>query len=592
MDLILSHTNGDWYYHLFYQLAAISGFLIYLWFGIKRKYPMHNWVLISVAGFVFFTLGMRIGTLSIEEWKFFVADGNLPLQTGQTSIGGLVGFFLAIWMVQKALKSNYPVFDVFAFTIPVVLIIQRAGCLLAGCCFGTPTNGTFGVQYAQHFPIYTHHQIEDLIATDAAHSAAIHPVPIYLIVVSILCLSILLPAKKRLRKPGSLFALSIFILASGRFFVEFFRDPITNHQLGDYAFGLKKVQWIIMAISLIALLSVFLLEKYGNQRSKILKERKGIFRPLIISIALILIVLPLTSSLDTAEVENLFFRFVFLGCAFLYFIIQEKEYLHPSFAYLLVPLFAVVWMGQTVDPKLKTKARIVYETGTHEIGFSGGNITGTEREYSGTGCNARLIKVTEYESKSSFGYFYDHSRVKDNGNKSKLGIGLNVTNTMADEYNPSGVLLTQKNKPGIAVSTAFGIDNKYMGFRAGFWVGQIYLYNPRPYRSETSVSTEAFFPILNLRLGSLDGVSVSGSVGDDYIFGTYRYTAKVGIGVNLSGYNKPEQSLYLGYTDRDQFNLEGNFSISEQIAIHPSVFLGDDTQWGIGIKYRPSLSNK
>ncbi|HMG92519.1 MAG TPA: hypothetical protein VK589_20815, partial [Chryseolinea sp.] len=57
----IPHIN---YYSLFYLTAFFIGFIILLWEGRMRKFPLLPWLIVIGAGFIFFVFGCRIFTIS------------------------------------------------------------------------------------------------------------------------------------------------------------------------------------------------------------------------------------------------------------------------------------------------------------------------------------------------------------------------------------------------------------------------------------------------------------------------------------------------------------------------------------------------
>lgn len=126
---------------------------------------------------IFGVLGGRLGYV-IYHWSDYAGrplDIINPFQSGQFGIaglnlqGGLIGGFLAGLLYLRWKKM--PLADSLDAVVPAVgfgIFLSRIGCYLNGCCFGTPTEGPFGV----HFP-----------PESAAHSvfgnAAVHPTQLY-----------------------------------------------------------------------------------------------------------------------------------------------------------------------------------------------------------------------------------------------------------------------------------------------------------------------------------------------------------------------------------------------------------------------------
>lgn len=137
---------------------------------------------------------------------------------GPTSVlgaiaGGLCGLALSAWLlgvpVLKAL-------DCVAVPVAAGQSLGRISCLLAGCCFGTPTTLPWGIRYPPTSP-----------AGFASASAPLHPVQLYE-GVGCLLLAVALSWCLRARCPAGT-VVSAYLLGYGalRFALQYFRgDPV------------------------------------------------------------------------------------------------------------------------------------------------------------------------------------------------------------------------------------------------------------------------------------------------------------------------------------------------------------------------------
>jgi phosphatidylglycerol:prolipoprotein diacylglycerol transferase len=604
MDIIFTHTNGGEIYDACYQLASISSFILFVWIGIRRRYAIHNWLLICTTAFLFCTIGLHLGTFSIADWNMLFVERIPPPQTGKTELGALIGFIIGIWLSQKVIRTHYPVLDIFAFIIPVTLIIQRIGCLFAGCCFGLPTESVFGVQYGTHFTIFEYQQISDLLPIGAEQTLPVHSIPVYLILVHLFVLAGVYLLRNQFKKSGSLFAFSIAVNAVGRFFVEFLRDPVTNHQLGETWYGVKHVQWILLVICVIATLTLLIRERQSVNKTTWL-ENYGIKAQIYFSFCLLLIAFSFAFLLNTLERTNIILRLICLSGALTFVIVRKKYYVKPELAIALLPFFLLIGMSQTTKGRTlrKEKPKIINQYGTHEIGASYGsynainNTYRTERQNNDDGCtdyNSILVKTEEKTSIGSYGYAYNHYYVKANDRTSNVGFGINYTPIRNEIY-----LVEQNRKNtetinGFAVAGFYGVDKKDVGYRIGFWLGDMYGFRADNYGTE--LIEKKSFPIFALRLGNMNTAFFHGSIGDDYVHGIYRYQGMLKVGVNLTPNAHLNQHISLGYTSWGQGVLEGDFNLSPHLTLKPSIYLKHSIpptkkhkpNYGLGIRYTPN----
>ena len=145
-----------------------------------------------------------------------------PILSGRTITGGLIGGTLAVMYIKHRLGIKEKKGNLFAPAIAIGFAIGRVGCLLRGCCYGTPTDLFVGMDFGD--------------------SVLRHPTQLYEMVYfsGFFVFSLL---RVKTAPPGQLFNLlinSYFIL---RFFEEFIRHNETLY------FGLSFFQYIsIVAI--------------------------------------------------------------------------------------------------------------------------------------------------------------------------------------------------------------------------------------------------------------------------------------------------------------------------------------------------------
>lgn len=242
MNINLELTQS--YYGVFYKLAFLSFIAILLAAGMRRRYPLSTWLLIVGFTTTFFIVGSKLGTAPLDTLKHLLGT-NFSYESSEKSaiMGGLLGL-LAILGIKKWLRFDAPIADTFAFALPILMLVQRIGCLAAGCCFGVCTHSAFGVRY-EGVSLLRDLQINaGILDMHENTSLAVHPVPIYMMVGIIVTLIILWKSQKYLKQSGSLLLVSLICMAFVRFTTEFFRDPMTNFQLGTVVAGLKLVQWL------------------------------------------------------------------------------------------------------------------------------------------------------------------------------------------------------------------------------------------------------------------------------------------------------------------------------------------------------------
>lgn len=82
-------------------------------------------------------LGAKLGFIAAEGLSLWRASGNLAdLLAGKTIVGGLIGGYLGVELMKKALNYQRVTGDLFACVVPASIALGRVGCIAAGCCLG------------------------------------------------------------------------------------------------------------------------------------------------------------------------------------------------------------------------------------------------------------------------------------------------------------------------------------------------------------------------------------------------------------------------------------------------------------------------
>ena len=282
MLMIIDTAHGGMYFSLTYLAAMLvaSGMMIYT--GLNKGYPRSTWLLILLTGVIFFIIGNKVFTYSPEQWTRVFTRFQFPMADKKTILGGIIGLFAGIFSAKTFLRFKCPVMDTIAIGLPVGMAISRIGCLMAGCCFGTPTHLPWGIEYGVASPAYHVHFTQGLVHMHDKYSLPIHPAQLYQLIGCLAIAFIVWKSRKQWKSDGSLFLFSVLCYGILRFFVEFVRAPETNYFTGQVFLGLKIIQWMIMAATLSGLLILIFRESKrfealsdGNNHRKDTKTLKN-----------------------------------------------------------------------------------------------------------------------------------------------------------------------------------------------------------------------------------------------------------------------------------------------------------------------------
>jgi phosphatidylglycerol:prolipoprotein diacylglycerol transferase len=140
-------------------------------------------------------------------------------RSGGVFYGGLVlAFLVGLWHMRRHRLPVWTTADAIAPGIALGHVVGRMGCLLAGCCYGTPTSEPWGITFTDPFAAAN-------VGTPL--HVALHPTQIYDAAAEFAILALLLATERRGRKfNGRTFWIYILLYAVSRFAIEFFRgDP-------------------------------------------------------------------------------------------------------------------------------------------------------------------------------------------------------------------------------------------------------------------------------------------------------------------------------------------------------------------------------
>jgi len=155
----------------------------------------------------------RLGVPWHKWWAILLNVGYGGVWFG----GVLAGWaFIHFYSAKKGIP-RWQVYDLGAFAILIAQPIGRLGCLLGGCCYGSPTTLPWGVW------------VENKSYLD--HS--LHPTPLYEALFQLCVFAWLWSRRKQNAVDGLTAARYLVVVPIGRFVVEFFRgDDIRGFVVG------------------------------------------------------------------------------------------------------------------------------------------------------------------------------------------------------------------------------------------------------------------------------------------------------------------------------------------------------------------------
>ena len=198
-QLILGGEFLSSFFNIFYIIAFLAVTVILVIQGVKRKIPLFSWLIVLAFSRLFFIIGTKINSYGSTEWAYFFQNLVLPDAEGKVLLGGVLLGLISFLIGIKLFKIPISSIDSFAFAFPVGLALQRFGCLLLGCCYGTPTSLPWGVKYGFDSPPHAHYFNLELIEGLSSPTPSLHPFQFYEVLNGIAVILVLLYLKRKSR---------------------------------------------------------------------------------------------------------------------------------------------------------------------------------------------------------------------------------------------------------------------------------------------------------------------------------------------------------------------------------------------------------
>jgi phosphatidylglycerol:prolipoprotein diacylglycerol transferase len=212
---------GDWPVYAYGVLLA-AAYLVALQFAVvrARRQGLDGTKVMDFG--IYLIIAALVGAkamLIIVDFDYFVRQPRELLslvRAGGVFYGGLIAALAtALWLSRRYGLSLWTAADLFAPGIALGHVIGRLGCLLAGCCYGTPTSLPWGITFTN--PVAAANVGTPL-------GVPLHPTQLYDAGAELLILGVLLLTERRGRPfPGRTFWLYMLLYGVSRFIIEFFR---------------------------------------------------------------------------------------------------------------------------------------------------------------------------------------------------------------------------------------------------------------------------------------------------------------------------------------------------------------------------------
>lgn len=464
--MIIKFDHPQFYYDLFYQLSSLIVIFIYLFESYKRKIPWITMMLVVVTTHIFLIVGSRLGALTYIDVDYFLQHLRLPEKHSRNMAGALLLALAGIGVAKLLLKIKYPILDAFAIAAPFGMAIQRIGCLLTGCCFGNETHWPIGIQYGSNTPAFFHQFQAGRLGTGDELSLHIHPVPLYIIIYSLLVGIILMKYRNFWKKPGNLALSGLLLILAGWLIIEFFRDPLSRGAfLGATVMGLKRIQIIYLAIIPILAATIYYREKHYKPKEFIVQENHPLHNALYISI-LVALLLITRNWFSIVEFNTILFVLIPVSIGIIIEVIKHLYSLQVRISVALLVVLSFLLMGQTLPQDEKK----VYQS--IKLGYADGSFDTKHNIGMGEGCDRVSETQLFHQRYKMMGIGYSTTEIK---NKEIFEYGLNG---FFGQHMETGKTTFEKTEHRIvSINPFFKYDLNWLGLGGGLHVGNL-RYSP------------------------------------------------------------------------------------------------------------------
>jgi len=250
---------GDWPVYSYGVLLA-AAYLIGLQLGVMRARRagvdparvMDLGIYLIIAALV----GAKLMLIAVD-WEYFKSQPRELLslvRAGGVFYGGLIAAVaVGLWLVRRYKLPVWTTADLMAPGIALGHVVGRFGCLLAGCCYGRPTDVPWAITFT-----------DPLAAQNVGTPLGIplHPTQLYDAGAELIILGVLLFTERK-GKPfaGRTFWLYLLLYGISRFIIEFYRgDP----NRGTVMAGLSTSQFVSLLLVPGSLFMLSYLRKRGQ----------------------------------------------------------------------------------------------------------------------------------------------------------------------------------------------------------------------------------------------------------------------------------------------------------------------------------------
>lgn len=490
-------SDPHFWYRLFYFLPLLLLLFSLLYYGLRRNFHPLTWV-ISVTSFIAaFIIGTRLFVLDGSD-LLQLMNGNLPFRNARSVLGGTVLGVIVILLNKKYLKVGTGFTLMLAFIAPLLKALQRFGCFIEGCCYGTHCELPWAVQHI-------------IPGNPERFTLPAHPVQLYEAIGLIITTLLLIPISKRFKNRTNVFYMSLLFSIVVRFICEFFREGESAVWMNEIVGGLKCIQWIL--ITFMALLTFIIRYREANAAHDIFEMEvlnKADTSKLILWVCGMTVSVVLLKNI-MHDFESIMLTILLVIISAVLFFRELVNLKHSSLSRLtlVMSLACLVSMSQTMNlhPKMLSRPDVKKPESYFKLGYSyqQGSLDYDELTFGGSssgGCgttgsayyNHHPYRVKNYSNR----LFGQYTWFQDNKSMMTIGAVTGNNNIMVKEIDSNNTY----EKSSIHFGSWFNFDSRRVGLGFGLYTG-IWNHNSQKANSfVTNAYSVAEAPYIYVRYGN------------------------------------------------------------------------------------------
>lgn len=243
-------------YGLMFVLGIVSGWLWFRHLG-RRIDPDANWTDLYFLTIIAGLLGAKLANLIVFLPDLVTGKRSIlgVLTGGGVWLGGVIlGVAVFLLLARRFRATNGQLVNTLFVAVPFGHAVGRFGCLLGGCCYGSPTNLPWAVTYAD--PIARRMNGTPL-------GTPVHPTAVYEAGLEFVNFGVCYWLWRRGAPDWSILAVWAGLYGAQRFFLEYLRgDP------RGYSGPLSPSQWVSVSMVALSLAFLFAIRRRWQPRTR------------------------------------------------------------------------------------------------------------------------------------------------------------------------------------------------------------------------------------------------------------------------------------------------------------------------------------